>query len=42
MGNGKPENVMCDHSLVVTFAVYTFEWQEELLAIGDLRQGFFH
>ena len=23
MGNGKPEKVMCDHGLVVTFAVYS-------------------
>lgn len=23
MGNGKPENVMCGHGLVVTFAVYS-------------------
>ena len=23
IGNGKPENVMCDHGLVVTFVVYS-------------------
>ena len=45
MGNGKPENVMCEISQScghICRLQFTFERQEELLAVGDLREGFFH